>query len=365
MPRVPSPSLPHVLVGSLLLLVLVMAQAAHPPSTAAASCTRHVNVDRSGRTDVTAELNRFIANSRSGSKICFARNGRYKVNGTLHINGRSHLRLKGRGATIFQTQRSQQRIVLIDHGGTDIWLSNLTIRGANPRPGVWNRTYEHNHAIQVGGTTHLHLGNVRIRSVGGDGLYMGAGRTSGGVRWTASVRLHHSSIDGTGRSGVSIADGARQVSVDHTAFRRIAYYTFNIEPNGMVWNGNPAGARDVRFIRNRLSRQPFGTGRNGQPDGYAFVVTGSSGGGPADDILVKRNRIAGKPFRIGVFDNGGSRRNIRVVANRSNTRVGGPVMHFGGVRTLVVTRNRQPLRNGKLVSTSGCSNVLISRNVIS
>ncbi len=363
MPRVPSPSIPHFLIGLLTLLVLAAAQAVHPPAAAASGC-RHVNVDRSGRTDVTAELNRFIANSRNGSKICFARNGQYKVNGTLHIQSRNHLVLKGRGATIFQTSRSHSRIVLIDGGGTEIFLRNLTIRGANPKPGTWNPNYEHNHAIQVGGTTHVHLGNMRIRNVGGDALYMGAGRTNGGVRWAAAVRLHHSVIDGTGRSGVSIADGAKGVSVDHNAFRRIAYYTFNIEPNGQVWNGVAAGARDVKFVRNRLGSQPYGTGRNGQPDGYAFVVTGSSGGGPADNILVKRNRISGRHFRVGVFDNGGLRRNIRVVRNHSDKRVAGPVMFFGGVKTLVVTGNRQPLTHGKLVSTSGCSNIQISGNVI-
>ena len=363
MPRVPSPSLPHVLVGSLLLLVLVMAQAAHPPSTAAATCTRHVNVDRSGRTDVTAELQRFINNSRNGAKICFARNGQYKVNGGLRLIGRHDLVLRGRGATLFQSSRSRERIVQID-GGTRLSLLNLTIRGANPRPGVWSATYEHNHAIQVRGATHVHINNVRIRNVGGDGLYLAGGESGGRFRWAAAVRMHDSVVKGTGRSGLSITDGAKDVSVDHTAFRRIAFYTFNIEPNGIVRNGSALGARDVRIVRNRLSRQPFGTGRNGQPDGYAFVVTGSSGGGPADDILVKRNRIAGKQFRVGVFDNGGLRRNIRVVGNRSDKRVSGPVMFFGGVRTLVVTNNRQPLSSGKLVSTANCSNIQISGNVI-
>jgi hypothetical protein len=343
-----------------------MAQAVNPPATAARSpsCTRHVTVDRSGRTDVTAELQRQVNNTRNGGVLCFGRNGTYKVNGTLHIAGRRDLTLMGRGATIVQTNRSNRPIVQIDSGGTRIWLRNLGIRGANPNPGHWNPNYEHNHAVVVGGTTHVHLVNMRIRNVGGDGLYITAGRTGGGVRWAAAVRMHHSVIDGTGRSGVSIADGGKAVSVDHNAFRRIAYYTFNIEPNGLSWNGDPAGARNVKFVRNRLSTQPFGTGRNGQPDGYAFVVTGSSGGGPADDILVRRNRIAGKHFRVGVFDNGGLRRNIRVVGNHSDKRVSGPVMFFGGVRTLVVTNNRQPLSSGKLVSTAGCSNIQISGNVI-
>ena len=50
--------------------------------------------------------------------------------------------------------------------------------------------------------------------------------------------------------------------------------------------------------------------------------------------------------------------------NRSDTRAAGPVMSFNGVRTLSVTGNRQPLSRGKLVETSGCTDILISGNVI-
>ena len=95
-----------------------------------------------------------------------------------------------------------------------------------------------------------------------------------------------------------------------------------------------------------------------------FVVTGSSGGGPADAVTIDHNVIHGRAFDIGVYNNGGLRRNIRVIANRSDTRVAGPVMSFNGVKTLVVRNNRQPLSRGSLVSASGCTDVLISGNVI-
>ena len=66
---------------------------------------------------------------------------------------------------------------------------------------------------------------------------------------------------------MSITDGAKDILMDHNRFRHIAYYTFNIEPNGYVWNGVPAGARNVRFTYNVLGSQPFGTGRGNQPVG--------------------------------------------------------------------------------------------------
>jgi hypothetical protein len=362
----PRPSLPRIVafLAAFCLVAVVQVSLPSPAAARSTACTRMVHVDHSGRTDVTAALQRFINASRNGAVICFARGGKYLVNGTLHVKDRAGLLFEGRDATIFQTRRSTSRIWLIDGNSRDIWLRHMTIRGANPRPGVWNPTYEHNHGIQVGGAVRLHLGHLRIVNVGGDGLYLAAGRAGSGVRWASSVHFHHSIINGTGRSGVSIADGAKNVVIDYNQFRRIAYYTFNIEPNGMVWGGVAAGARNVRFSHNVLGTQPYGTGKGGQPVGHVFVVTGSSGGGPADAVTINANVIHGRPFDIGVFNNGGLRRNIRVIGNRSDTRAAGPVMHFNGVRTLVVRNNRQPLSRGSLVQASACTDVLISGNVI-
>ena len=320
-------------------------------------------MDHSGRTDVTASLQRFINASRNGAVICFATNGRYKVNGTLKVHDRANLVFEGRGATIFQTARSTTRIWYIDGRSHDIRIRHMTIKGANPRPGYWVGAYEHNHAIQIAGAVRVHLGYLRLINVGGDGVYLAGGYTSSGPRWASSVHLHHSVIDGTGRSGVSITDGAQNVVMDYNKFRHIAYYTFNIEPNGYVWNGAAVGARNVRFSHNVLANQPFGTGNGNQPVGHVFVVTGSSGGGPADAVTINGNVIHGRPFDIGVYNNGGLRRNIRVINNRSDTRAAGPVMAFNGVRTLEVRGNHQPLSRGSLVQHSGCTGVVITGNV--
>ena len=335
---------------------------AKPKPAPPASCTRHVNVDKSGNSDVTSELQKFVDASPNGAVICFASGGDYRVNGMLHIQSRSHLTLEGNGARIFQTSRSTSRIVLIDGSSNDIRLHALTIEGANPNPGTWVYEYEHNHGIEVGGAINLEFSHVKVKNVGGDGLYLSAGHVGSGVRWADEVRFHHSVIDGTGRSGISIADGASDIVIDYNTLRHIAYYTLNIEPNGLVWDGVAAGARNVRFSDNTLGAQPYGTGIGDQPVGHVFVATGSSGGGPVDGIKVARNTISGKPFDVGVYDNGGLRRDIRIIDNHSDTSAKGTPMAFEGVETLVVTGNHQPLDGSKLADVSGCSDVTIKDN---
>ena len=147
------------------------------PPPAPASCTRKATADKTGGSDVTDELQRFIDNSPSGSVICLASGGKYKVNGTLHLNGRRGLTIDGLDATIFQTSRSTTRIWLLDGDTRNIKLRNMTIKGANPNPGFWVGAYEHNHGIEIQGALDVDLSHLRIVNVGGDGLYLSSGHS--------------------------------------------------------------------------------------------------------------------------------------------------------------------------------------------
>ncbi|MFL5755227.1 MAG: hypothetical protein ACJ77N_02925 [Chloroflexota bacterium] len=329
------------------------------------TCTRTVNVDATGATDVTSAVQSFIDGSPNGSVVCFKAGGTYKVNGQVHLSNRQGITLDGNGATVYQAVRGTSSIVLVDYGSTDITIRNLTIQGSNPSPGLWSLTYEHNHGLDLRGTLRVDVGGVRVVNVGGDGFYLAGGYLPGGAfRWADSIHVHDSLVDGTGRMGVAVTDGLSNTVIDHSTFRHIAYYTLDFEANGHVFSGVAAGAVHVRFSDNTLGSQPYSAGGSGQPTGHLFVVTGTSGGGPADDIEVSRNSVSGRAVDVGVYNNGGLRRNIRVVDNHSDTRVGGPVMSFSGVDTVRVTGNTQPLSNTTLVSTSGCTSVTISANVV-
>ena len=329
--------------------------AAPPP----AGCSRVATANAAGATDATAGLMADINATPAGGTLCLTAGGTYLLYGQLHIVNRNGLTIEGNGATIRRPSESAMPLVLIDQGGNDVTLRNFTLDGASSQPGVWRASLEAGHAIQLGGPIRVSLVSMILRNVTGDGLYIAGGaslfRPADGVTLTSSV------IDGTGRNGVSITDGGNNVVIAGNVFRRIGYYTFDIEPNGHAELGLP-GAVNVDFVDNALGPQAYAY--NPTVHGFVFAVTGSSGGGPAIDIDYSRNVLTGQPFRVGVYDNGGARQNIRVTYNRTDTRNSGqvmtPLLFFGGVAGLVVTNN-VGFTNAE-VSTSGSTSVSISGN---
>jgi hypothetical protein len=316
-----------------------------------AACTTTYTGDSTGATDVTADLQRFIDNAPDGSVICFASSGTYKITGRINIVNRHNLFFKGNGSTWFQTVRGTGEIVHIQGGG-NIAFESLTVKGSNPSPGVWNLTYEHNHGFAVWGTVGIDFNGCTVLNVGGDGFYL---TNDGSGTWSNTVTIRSGTINGTGRMGVAITDGSKNVTIESNTFTKIGYYAFDIEPNGHVYGGVAAGAQNVRFINNTLGPQPYAA--SGVTP-YMFAVTGSSGGGPADNIEVSGNTIAG-PMWVGVFNNGGLRRSIVVKNNTSSvTATAGPhdaVMVFAGVNTLTVTGNTQAVSGVPLIQDTGGS----------
>jgi hypothetical protein len=341
------------------ILTIILGQVA-PPSS-------FPNIDHTGTTDVTAALNAALR-SATGT-VTLASNGIYKISGQINLETKTNFTLDMNNATIRQVTRRTDPILIVHYGSSNVVIKNGTIQGVNPFPGYWNLTYEHNHGIELDGVIGGEVYNVTIKNVGGDGFYLSSAfLPGGGQRVSDGIHIHNCTVDGTGRMGVAITDGANNVVIDFNRFMNIAYYDIDFEANGHIINGAPAGGIHVRFSDNILGPHPYSTGGNspetglGLPTGHAFVVTGTSGGGPADDVEVSRNQITGRSFDVGVYNNGGLRRNIRVLSNTSDTRDSGPTMEFQGVNTLQVIGNRQPLSSGSLILQSGCTNVTISNN---
>ena len=314
---------------------------------AAPACTRTVELDSSGTDDVTTGLQRFIAASPNGSVICLARGGSYRVEGGLHLENRTDLTIEGRGARIFATTRSRVPRILIDKGGSGITVRELTIEGFWPQAGTTDaadRTYESNHGIALGGTRDVEIGpNVQIRNVAGDGVYVTSGGPGSAVAWSERVHVHHSTIELTGRMGVSVTDGGRDVTVDHNEFDKIALYVLDLEPNGVAFDGVPAGADRVRFSDNVI-------GTYGVSPLLASWMAAGTGKGPETNIEISRNIVNGGALRIGAWDVGGSvRANFRIVDNWSAVTVAGPTMMFEGIDGLTVSGNTQPLSSGQLM----------------
>lgn len=323
---------------------------ASPDAGVAAACTRDVNVDATGAADVTAPLQAFVDASPKGSVICFAPGGTYRMEGTLHLEARDDLTFDGRGARLFATERSAKPRILIDRGGSNIWIHDLTIEGWWPEAGTADTAiipFEGNHGIAVGGAVQVEIGpNVTIRNVGGDGVYLTAGRAGGTERWADGIHVHDSTIERNGRMGIAITDGARNVLVEHNQFDQIALYAFDIEPNGVVFDGVPAGAEHVRFTNNEIGA--YGLSPILTP--WLFAGTGD---GPETDIEASYNVSTAGPLRLAAWNVGGSgRKDFRFLGNWSDTPAVGPVMEFDGIDQLEVSDTHQPLTYGRLAKVT-------------
>lgn len=318
-----------------------------PSASSGAACTRTATtVDATGEHDVTTALQAFLDASPDGSVVCLQPDGEYRVEGQLHLAGRHDLTIDGRGARLFATVRSTDPRIRIDQGGSGIHILDLRIEGYWPEAGTADAVilpFEGNHGVSIGGAEDVEIGPaVEIRNVGGDGVYLTSGVVHGTRQWADGVQIHDSTIERTGRMGVSITDGARNVVVEHNDLDEIALYAFDIEPNDQVFDGEPAGAEHIRYSNNRI-------GAYGLSPVLTPLLFAGTGKGPQTDVEVSHNIATGEPLRIGVWnvENTG-RTDFRFIGNWSDTAVMGPVMEFDGVDGLQVDDTHQPLTFGRL-----------------
>ncbi len=136
-----------------------------------------------------------------------------------------------------------------------------------------------------------------------------------------------------------------------------------------TYPGVAAGGLHCAFNYNTIGTKPYGDYPSDptQMFGYFFVVTGSSGGGPAKVIDIIGNTMSAGNLRVGVFNNNIDAQNIRVMNNSASTAFVSEtdintVMTFDTVAGLTVTGNTQHVTSGTFESHSGCTGVTVSGN---
>lgn len=324
-----------------------------------AGCTVTFGGNANGSTDVTSALQTFLRNAPAGATACMAPGGQYLVNGTVQIPARDNgLTIEGNGARWFATVRRNNAMLRFDSGGRNLVVRNLTIEGYNPN-GRTGKAHEYSWEFGMGislyGVANTTITNVRILNVNGDGIYMSGANTSSGFRWADGVTISGVLIDGTGRNGIAMTDGVRNVVIRSSTVRYTGLYAFDLEPNGTVVNGVTVGVDHLTITGNTISHYTI----DSDWGPYLFAASGNA---PESDLEFSNNVVIGQRLHVAVQPNGYARTNIRILNNRSDTRVAGPVMEFAGCNGLTVTGNVQPLSSGQLASVSGCTNVTISNN---
>ena len=341
----------RVAAFALLAIGLALAGCTRATPTRAAATVAASGVDSTGRQNVTASLEALINRLPDGSTLAFRAGARYRIDGTIHVKGRSNLTIEGNGSLFFATTRGDRtRSMWSFEGGSNIVVRNVVVKGANKNGGMASDAYvadlEAQHAFNIWATNRIELDHVAATDVYGDFVYIG----KQGGSLAKNVYIHDSSFSRNGRQGISVTggDGVRIVGNTISDTRRS---TFDLEPNGPTW-----GALNVDIEHNTI-----GSGR--------LLLLASGGVGPVSHITFAHNVIHRGAIMLVKDSRGGRRGPFTITDNVATGAWGGPagngLLNFVNVDGLTVTGNNMLLqanRGDVGVKAVGSCNVIVKNN---
>jgi hypothetical protein len=235
--------------------------------------------DASGRTDVTADLQRYIDETPDGSTIRFYDGGRYRLDCTIWVSGRTSLTIDGAGATFSAPETPcESQTMWRFHGGQGHVIRDMTIEGSHAAPGTYVPAFEFQAGVETLGTSDIEISDIVLRRLYGDCIHVGHNNQRGGDwEWSSDVAIRRIDCSGTGRQGIAIT-GARDVLIEHSTFSEQGFIVLDIEPDQP-----PNGAIGVNFRDNVV----FGRVAS------QFVSIG--GTGDVSDVVVERNQVLDGP----------------------------------------------------------------------
>ena len=304
-----------------------------PAPVTTRTVTVPASIDATGASDVSTALMGFIHSVPDGSLINFPAAGIYRIDHAIEFTSRHNLILDGNGCTLKYTSvtgTTEGYSLLHDStAGSDIWIRNFVLIGSSPYPGVFTDGTsptggQGQHGVAVR-SSRTEVSGCTISAVWGDGFYV-TGNPS-------DVWIHDNHVISAGRQGVSVISG-RNVLIEHNAFDKCGYHTFDIEPN----NASESSA-NIIFRNNTV-------GTHGK---YFFAVVGNPTSSTIDGIVVNGNTVTGSSLSAYVDNRDGARiTHITFTNNAGGKATAGPVLQFSHVDGLTVTGNVQPLSSGVL-----------------
>lgn len=330
-----------------------------PPMTPATPPALSVEVpediDSSGGSDVSAELQAFIDGVPDTRTIVFPTDATYRVDTGLHLDDRHGLYLEGNGTTLLASGcdwTDSNFVIGLDEPSSDITIRGFTLYGENDVGGTssaYSADCPNQHGVAVFGSSDIELADLAITDVRGDCLYVA--EHGANEAWSDGVWFRDSTCDRNGRMGVAIVAG-RDVRVERVAFDEISIIVFDIEPNDGF-----GGATDVIFADNHVGSYAH----DGTVGGVFFGAVGSL------DAPVRRVIVQGNTVREGTLstlvgsdwsgDGDYPREDFVFVANVSDQEATGPVLDFRSTDGITIFGNEQPLDSGELAIFTDSVNV--------
>lgn len=312
------------------------------------------SIDPTGRTDVSAELQRFVDRTKDGTTIEFPEGATFRLaSDGIKVSGRRDLAFVGHGTTLRSIGCDYLDSVFVLGGGGEassrIIIEGFAIEGNNPGPSTvlaHRDLCQHQHGVAIYRSRHVEIRDVAIRRTNGDCVYL-SGYGVKRFRWSEDIWFHDSACEDTGRMGVAITAGS-DVRVERVRLTGIAIHVFDIEPSL-----REGGARDVLFADNVVGTY----GYSPRYGGWLLAANGNLAA-RVERVTLRDNVMTDGAIHVLVgaefqgWDGSRQRRDFRISGNRSLIAAEGPVMDFRHVDGLVVEDNIQALSGGTLVVTT-------------
>lgn len=302
------------------------------PSSSRVGWAVPASIDATGRTDASAALSAWLAKVPDGTTVRFKSRGVYRLDTGLKLTRRRNLTLEGNGATLRSNGAASCgrncTLIYLFRRNSGITIKNFNLVGNSPTPGRYDPAWEQAHGIAVTSSSDTEIENVRIKAVGGDGVYVSG--------WSDGVWFHDSRVVSNGRMGIAVTAG-RNITVERVGFDRVGYGAFDIEPNDET-----GGASNVRFVDNTV-----GSITMPHPKGFFFGANGAIGSS-VSDVTVSGNKVTGDALHT--YVNVTPRRNIVFTNNEALVPGHGPILRFAYIDGLRISGIVQPLCSGQLAS---------------
>ena len=332
----------HVNISDLSILAAHWNSAIAPP----AESDVPLSIDDTGTADVTVPLNAYLSSVPDDTIINFPANGRYRIEGTLVVSGKSSITINGNGATFFATTNglapppppgcqgtgpcnpNRGRMQWDFESDVNLLVHDTNVIGSATNPGVdgtYKVAYEAQHAYNIGSGTGITLDHVTAQNTWGDLVYIGGG---GANVPAADVTVENSTLDAASRQCFSVVDAEHVLIQNNTIAQHFGCTRslFDFEANSTT-----SIIADVTIYNNLLGRSHF----------YTFNNAG--GGAIEHDITLDSNRMDGEIFGVNVLGFATARRsNYRITNNVGMDEHNQGSMIFKYVDGLVVSGNTQP-----------------------
>lgn len=314
------------------------------PPTISADCSR----------DVTADLLAWFKTVPDGSTLRFARNGCYRVDGSLVVRNRNRLVFEGNHATfraftdgseLIDAQKIRTRSMWDLQNSSYITLRNTVVIGANPQAGLHDAAYRPKFEAQHGFVVHnvqtAVLDRVEAYDVYGDFVYVGTN--------SRNVTVRDSKFARNGRQGWTI--NGTNVLFERNSITDTRRATIDMEPALPTWV-----ARNVTIRNNTVGR------------GRLYFLASVGAGATIDNIRIENNKLVGRDMKIFVDPPKGTRSRYRIIGNTADKAVsqsGGGAFMFRDIVDLQIRNNVVPVQGGRGisgVSIGNCSGVVITDN---